>query len=210
MVAGADEAVAAAESLGEPVALKALGVSHKTEHGAVKLNLRGSDAVRAAARPLLDAPRNSDTLAGEPADAATGLLVERHEAGAVVELIVGLHRDPLFGPMLTVGSGGTLVELITDSVTLLLPVSQAEVRTALASLGCAPMLAGYRGGPPADLDAAVDAILAVAQFGVDNAERLEELDVNPLAVRTRGRGAVALDALIRIRTADAACDTRRA
>jgi len=117
----------------------------------------------------------------------------------VAELIVGLHRDQLFGPMLTVGSGGSLVEIMADSVTLLLPVTREEVRAALASLRCAPILDGYRGAPPADLDAAIDAILAIARFGARNAERLEELEVNPLGVGPRGQGAVALDALIQMR-----------
>ncbi len=205
IASGADEAAAAAESIGEPVALKVLGISHKTEHGAVKLDLRGPGEIRAAARELLDAPDGKDASADRQEDNETRLLVERFESDLVAELIVGLHRDPLFGLMLTVGSGGVLVELMSDNVTLLLPVTEAEVRAALASLGCARILDGYRGGPPADLDAAVDAILAIARFGADNAERLEELDVNPLAVRPRGRGAVALDALIRIRTAGAAC-----
>ena len=198
-VANADEAVAVAESLGEPVALKALGIAHKTEHGAVKLDLCGSDEVRDAATTTLEALRGPDASTGRTPDPAATLLVERCETDTMAELIVGLHRDHLFGPMLTVGSGGSLVELMADSVTLLLPASETEVRAALAELRCAPILDGYRGAPPADLDAAVAAILAIARFGVENAERLEELDVNPLGIRPRGRGAVALDALIRMR-----------
>lgn len=185
-----DAAVAAGMSLGGRVALKALGVSHKTERGAVRLDLDGPDDIREAAVELLALAR----------DASPGrLLVERHEADIVVELIVGVHRDPVFGPMLTLGSGGVLVELLADSATLLLPVTESEVRDTLATLRCAPLLEGYRGGPPADLDAAVDAILCLARYGVETADRLEELDVNPLGVRPRGRGAVALDALIRTR-----------
>ena len=198
-VGSADEAVAAAEFLGGPVVLKALGISHKTEHGAVKLNISGSNTVRDAAIALLSVSPGLD--ASVPPNK---LLVERYESNLVAELIVGLHRDALFGPMLTIGSGGTLVELLADSVTLLLPVTGGEVRNALSGLRCMPILKGYRGGPPADLDAAVDATLAIAQYGAANAERLEELDVNPLGIRPRGEGAVALDALIRIReTGDA-------
>ena len=127
------------------------------------------------------------------------MLVERFTPDVVAELIVGLHRDPQLGLLLTVGSGGTFVELAADSATLLLPVSEAEVRAALSGLRCAPMLAGYRGRAPADVDAAVAAILGIARFAVEHRDRLEELDVNPLGVRARGRGAVALDALIRTR-----------
>ncbi len=197
----ADEAVTLAESIGGPVVLKAIGISHKTEHGAVQLNVSAPDEIRAVAAALLDLLRDSATptrAAGERKSPA-GLLVERYEAGAVVELIVGMHRDPLLGLMLTVGSGGTLVELLADGVTLLLPVTEEDVRNALSGLKCAPILAGYRGAPPADLDAAVSTILAIARYGVDNADRLEELDVNPLGIRPRAQGAVALDALIRTR-----------
>ena len=185
-----EAAVAAAQSLAGRVALKALGVSHKTERGAVRLDLGAPDAIREAAVELLALSRDASPRR---------LLVERHETDIVAELIVGLHRDPVFGPMLTLGSGGILVELLADSATLLLPVTELEVRDALAALRCAPLLAGYRGGLPADVDATVDAILSIARYGVEHADGLVELDVNPLGIRPRGRGAVALDALIRTR-----------
>jgi acyl-CoA synthetase (NDP forming) len=104
---------------------------------------------------------------------------------------------------LTVGAGGIFVELAADSVTLLLPVADSEVRGALSGLRCAPMLKGWRGREPADVDAAVAAILGIASFAVANRDRIEELDVNPLGVRAQGRGAVALDALIRTRETNA-------
>ena len=127
------------------------------------------------------------------------MLVERFETGVVAELIVGLHRDPQLGLLLTVGSGGVFVELAADSATLVLPVPEPEIRGALSGLRCAPMLAGWRGGEPADVDAAVAAVRGVAELAVANRDRIEELDVNPLGVRARGQGAVALDALIRTR-----------
>ena len=181
----AEEAVAVAASLGGPVAVKALGIAHKTERDAVKLGLRKPGEIRDAARELLAL--------------GNGVLVERFEAGVVAELIVGLHRDPQLGLLLTVGSGGVFVELAADSVTLLLPVAESEIRSALSGLRCAPMLEGWRGRGPADVDAAVAAILGIAQFAITNRDRIEELDVNPLGVRARGQGAVALDALIRTR-----------
>ena len=185
VVHGEDEAAAAAASLGGPVAVKALGIAHKTELGAVRLGLREPGEIRDAARELL-------SLGG-------GVLVERFATDIVAELIVGLHRDPQLGLLLTVGSGGTLVELAGDSVTLLLPVAESEVRSALSELRCAPMLKGWRGREPADVDAVVTAILGIASFAVANRDRIEELDVNPIGVRAQGRGAVALDALIRTR-----------
>ena len=181
----ADEAAAVAASLGRPVAVKALGIAHKTEQGAVRLGLREPAEVREAARELL---RLGD-----------GVLVERLEADVVAELIVGLHRDPQLGLLLVVGSGGTLVELVADTVTLLLPVTESEVRDALSGLRCAPMLRGWRGRESGDVAAAVASVLAIAELAVANGDRIEELDVNPLGVRAKGRGAVALDALLRTR-----------
>ena len=180
-----DEAAAVADSLDGPVVVKALGIAHKTERGAVRLGLRGPDGVRDAARDLL-------AFGGS-------VLVERFETGVVAELIVGLHRDPQLGLLLTVGSGGVFVELAADSATLLLPVTESEIRGALSGLRCAPMLAGWRGGEPADVDAAVAVVRGIAEFAVANRDRIEELDVNPLGVRARGQGAVALDALVRTR-----------
>ena len=199
---GEDEAVAVAASLGGPVAVKALGIAHKTERGAVRLGLRDPGEVREAARELLALGGGIDGGGGGDGDGGGGrLLVERFAPDVVAELIVGLHRDPQLGLLLTVGSGGTFVELSADSATLLLPVSEAEIREVLSRLRCAPLLEGYRGRAPADVDAAVAAILGVARFAVEHRDRLEELDVNPLGVRARGRGAVALDALIRTREA---------
>ncbi len=186
LVTTAAEAVAAAEALGHPVAVKAVSaeMAHKTEHGAVALNLVDADAVDAAAARMLP-------ISGR-------VLVERMVTDGIAELIVGVDRDVQFGPYLVVGFGGVLVELIDDSHTLLLPTDRGRVLAALQSLKTAPMLTGYRGLPPADLDAALDAILAVAAFTAEHADTVLELDVNPLIVRAQGKGAVAADALIRL------------
>ena len=181
----ADAAAAVAASLDGAVVVKALGVAHKTERGAVRLGLRDIAAVRAAAQELLPL--------------GDGLLVERQVEDVVCELIVGLKRDAQFGVLLTLGAGGILVELVRDSVTLLLPTHADAVREALAGLRCAPLLRGHRGRPAGDVDAAVAAVLAIARFGAAHAAALEELDVNPLAVLPAGQGVVALDALLRIR-----------
>ena len=177
------EAVDAARSLAGGVVLKALGIPHKTERQAVCLDLRDSAAVEAAATHLL---RLSDRI-----------LVERFTEDIVVELIVGVYRDPALGLLLTVGSGGVLVELAGDSSTLTLPTCKADVGAALERLRCAPLLHGYRGRPPAALESALDAILAIGEFAVANNATLEELDVNPLALTPSQ--AVALDALVRFR-----------
>ena len=180
-----DAAIAIAKSIEGAVAIKALGIAHKTERGAVRLGLSESCEIRQATRELL--------ALGD------AVLVERFFPDLVVELIVGLTRDPQLGLLLTIGSGGTLVELLVDSVTLLLPVSETQVRDALSKLRVAPLLDGYRGREAADKDAAVAEILAIARFAVEHRHELEEVDVNPLGVRRKGQGAVALDALIRTR-----------
>jgi succinyl-CoA synthetase beta subunit len=166
--------------LGYPVALKALGVAHKSEAGAVKLNLRDAASVRSAA----------DGMAG----LGTGLYVERMVTGAVAELIVGITRDPLFGPVMTVGTGGVLVELLKDSRTLLLPLTPARIEEELRSLQMFPLLDGYRGRPKADLEAAIDAIEKIADFAL--VTDVVEMDINPLIVCAEGEGAWIADALM--------------
>jgi acyl-CoA synthetase (NDP forming) len=186
LVTSASEAVAAAEALGYPVAVKAVAaaIAHKTEHAAIALGLRDGDAVMEAAQRM--------------AKIAGRILVERMVTDGVAELIVGIARDRQFGPYLVIGFGGVLVELIDDSATLLLPTSRAQVVAGLRSLKTAPVLEGYRGRPAADLDSAIDAILSVAAFAAEHADVIVELDINPLIVRPEGHGAIVADALIRL------------
>lgn len=180
VVNSVDEAVLAAGELGFPVALKALAVAHKSESGAVRLGLGDCGAVRSAATDL--------------EGIGTALYVERMIEGGVAELIVGVTRDALFGPVMTIGSGGVLVELLRDSTTLLLPVSHEEIDAALRELRLFPLLDGFRGRPNGDIGAAIGAIHAVSEFACANASRLVELDINPLIVCARG--AFAADALM--------------
>ncbi|MCP8893875.1 acetate--CoA ligase family protein [Shinella daejeonensis] len=175
----------AAESLGFPVVLKGLGVAHKTEAGAVKLDLTSRQAVLDAATAM--------------AGVASGFLVETMVARPVAELIVGAMRDPVAGPVLTIGAGGILVELLEDSAILTLPASEAAIREAIAGLKIAKLLSGYRGAPEGDTDALVAAVASAASYVVSNASILEELDVNPVMVLPQGHGVVAADALIRMR-----------
>ncbi len=180
------EAAAAAERIGYPVVVKAVSdaIAHKTEAGAVRLNLRTPQEVEAAAAHM--------------ATLSDRVLVERMQHGAVAELIVGVTRDPQFGPTLTFGAGGILVELLSDAATVLLPTTAEDVTRKLEGLRSAILLRGFRGRPPGDIPAAVEAILAVARFAQAHADRLLELDVNPLIVLPQGCGAVAADALVRL------------
>jgi len=182
VVRSTDEAVAAAEALGYPVVAKALGVKHKTEVGGVKPGLSSADEVSAAIE--------------EMSGLSESYLVEDMIDGVVAELIVGVARDEQFGPYLLVGGGGILVELMRDSVSLLLPTTKEQALRALGQLRCAPLFSGFRGAPPADLDAAVDVILAVGDMVEKEPSAIVELDINPLLLLAEGQGVVAADALI--------------
>jgi acyl-CoA synthetase (NDP forming) len=179
------QAVAAAGRLGFPVALKtAAKLAHKSDAGGVELGLDSAAKVAAAARrmaPLGDA-----------------VLVERMLPPPLLELIVGVAVDPQFGPHLVVGAGGTLVELWRDTALVLLPTAPGDVEATLRALRIWPLLAGDRGAPAADLDAIVDAVARIGAFATEHADRLLELDVNPLMVYPAGAGAIAADALIRL------------
>ncbi|GAW35959.1 succinyl-CoA synthetase subunit beta [Roseovarius sp. A-2] len=175
-----EEAAEAAAALGFPVVLKALGIAHKTEAGAVALGLAGPEAVTVAA--------------GRMGGAA--FLVEEMVTGGVAELLVGVIRDPAHGFVLTLGAGGVLTERLADTVSLLLPAEPDDIRAALERLRIAPLLHGYRGAPGADLDALVAAIGAVQDCALAHQAQLHELEINPL-IATPER-AVALDALFRL------------
>ncbi|MGP6088009.1 acetate--CoA ligase family protein [Antarctobacter jejuensis] len=171
----------AAARIGFPVVLKGEGFAHKSEAGAVRLNLWSAEEVRAAAEAMR----------------ASGYLVEEMITGAVAELLIGVMRDPAHGFVLTLGAGGVWTEILQDTQTLLLPVTAEDVRGALDRLRIAPLLAGYRGAAAADMDAIAGAILAVQAFVVAYADRIEEVEINPLLC-TPDR-AVAADALIHLR-----------
>jgi len=182
VVRGAGEAAAAAEELGYPAVVKALGVAHKTEVGGVRLNLGSADEVSSAVM--------------EMSGLSESYLIEKMVGGVVAELIVGVARDEQFGPYLLVGGGGILVEMMKDSASLLLPTTRERVLQALGQLKCAPLLNGFRGAPPADLSAATDVILAIAGMVENDPSSISELDINPLMLLAEGQGAVAADALI--------------
>jgi acyl-CoA synthetase (NDP forming) len=180
--ADAETAIAKAMQLGFPLALKALGVAHKSEVGAVVLNIVSEHELRVAAHRL--------------SGLGFGLYLERMVQDGVAELIIGITRDPLFGPVMTLGSGGVLVELLEDTITLLLPASLADITAALRGLKLFPLLDGYRGREKADQEAAIQTIKDIADFALAHAARVAEMDINPLIVRGEAGGAWIADALI--------------
>lgn len=191
------EVLSAAASVGYPLVLKAVSAQlpHKTEAGAVALNLQDPPALSAALR-LMRAriAEHAPTLAFEQ------VLLEPMAAAPLAELIVGIKRENDFGLALVIGAGGVLVELLKDSRSLLLPTTEGAIRQALLSLRSAPLLQGFRGRPSADMQALVAAIGAVADYACENVGQLLELDVNPLLVGASG--TVAVDALIRLGRAE--------
>lgn len=188
-----DQALVQARSLGYPLVLKVVSAElpHKTEAGGVALNLKDEQALSAALERM-----RSQLGQHAPTVAFDQVLLERMAAPPLAELIVGIKRETGFGLALVIGAGGILVELLKDSRSLLLPTTDQAIHDALLGLRCAPLLTGFRGGPAVDMPALVRAIRAVADYACENAERLLELDVNPLLVNADG--ALAVDALIRL------------
>jgi len=186
-----DDAVAIADRVGYPVALKAqaAALTHKTEAGGVILNLADEAALRAAWAAM-----QSNIKRAAPGVTLDGALVEKMSPKGV-ELMVGAKRDPEWGTVLLVGLGGIWVEALGD-VTLL-PVDADETRIvgALHRLRTAKLLAGFRGAPPADIEAVAQVVMAIGRL-MRTVPELTEIDVNPLMVHAKGQGATALDALI--------------
>ncbi|MER6912388.1 acetate--CoA ligase family protein [Streptomyces sp. NPDC000594] len=189
LVTSAAAAVRAAAQVGYPVVLKASGaqLAHKTELGLVKVGLTSASQVRDAYREIMDIIRYE----GVELD---GVLVCQM-IGHGLETMVGITRDPLFGPTVTVGLGGVLVEVLQDTAVRVPPFGEGQARAMLDELRGRALFDGVRGGPPLDVDALVEVVLRVQRMALELDGELAELDVNPLVVLERGQGAVALDAL---------------
>ncbi|MFD9477831.1 MULTISPECIES: acetate--CoA ligase family protein [Streptomyces] len=189
LVTSAAAAVRAAGLVGYPVVMKASGpqLGHKTELGLVKIGLTSASQIRDAYRELTDIARYENV----PLD---GILVcQMVERG--VEMVVGVTQDDLFGPTVTVGLGGVLVEVLHDAAVRVPPFGEDQARAMLRELRGHALLEGVRGAPPADVDALVEVVLRIQRMALELGDELSELDINPLMVLPRGQGAVALDAL---------------
>ncbi|MEV0444258.1 acetate--CoA ligase family protein [Streptomyces spectabilis] len=191
LVTSAAGAVRAAGQVGYPVVMKASGarIAHKTELGLVRIGLTSASQVRDAYRDLTDIARYEDV------DLDGVLVCQMVERG--VEMVVGVSQDPLFGPTVTVGLGGVLVEVLHDTSVRVPPFGEDQARAMLDELRGRALLDGVRGAPPSDLDALVEVVLRVQRMALELEGQLAELDINPLMVLGRGQGAVALDALAR-------------
>ncbi|MFF5440797.1 acetate--CoA ligase family protein [Streptomyces achromogenes] len=190
LVTSAAAAVRAAGQVGYPVVMKASGarIAHKTELGLVKIGLTSASQVRDAYRELTDIARYEEV-------GLDGVLVcQMVERG--VEMMVGVTHDELFGPTVTAGLGGILVEVLNDAAVRVPPFGEEQARAMLGELRGRALLDGVRGRPPADVDALVEVVLRVQRMALELGSHLAELDINPLMVLDRGQGAVALDALV--------------
>jgi len=180
IVADVGEMKQALAGLTFPVALKGLGIAHKSEAGAVKLDLTNAAEVIEAA----------EVMSG-----VQGFLVEEMVGDGVAEILVGVTRDATGLFLLTMGAGGVNTELLGDTASVLLPTNRGEISVALSGLKVVKLLNGYRGKPAANIDSVVDGVVAICNYVAANADRVVELDVNPLIAGERN--AIAVDALIR-------------
>jgi len=189
-----DAAVTAARDIGFPVVLKILSpdILHKSEIGGVLLNVSDEDGVRRGFATLVE-------RAGKAAPAARidGVLVARQLSGGV-ECILGIHRDPVFGPMAMFGLGGIFVEVLKDVVFHRCPFGPDVAERMIRSIKGAPLLFGARGRPPVDIDALAGMLSRLSAFAAAAGPRLQSIDLNPVFAMPAGEGAYAVDAVIEL------------
>lgn len=189
-----EEAVAAAEQIGYPVALKVVSrdIPHKSDVGGVRLGLTGPLAVADAHAALV-----TSVAVRAPGAEIEGVMVAEMIRGEY-ELVVGVKRDPTFGPTILVGLGGVWVELLEDVAMRICPLSPTDAVDMIAELKALPLLRGYRGRPGCDIAAVEDLLLRVAAFA-DAEPSVLELDLNPVLVGPVGSGAIAVDVRMVVR-----------
>ena len=186
-----EEAVAAAKALGRLVALKVQSpdILHKTEAGAVALNVSPGE-VRATYGRVLAAAKHY-----APEARIEGVLVQPMAAPGR-EVILGVNRDPRWGPLLMVGLGGILVEVLEDVALAPVPLDRETALALINKLKGAALLHAHRGSPPADIDALAELMVRLSQFAADHADEIAEIDLNPVIVHAQGEGVSVVDALI--------------
>ena len=192
LAASGDEAAAAAARIGFPVVVKlsSRDITHKSDIGGVRLNLADEAAVREAFEAIMAAARAAD-----PGAHVDGVLIAPMIKGGV-ECILGVQRDPVFGPVVMFGLGGILVEAMRDVSFRVAPIDEIQARSMIDEIRARRVLDGMRGAPAADIDALARAIAALSRFAAAHAGTLKSLDINPFVVMPRGSGAVALDAVL--------------
>jgi acyl-CoA synthetase (NDP forming) len=192
--ATADRAVAAAERFGYPVVMKILSpdIVHKSEIGGVLLNIVDAGAVREGFRLLLDRAKTA-----APEAKLEGVLVAKQLKGGI-ECILGIHRDPVFGPMAMFGLGGVFVEILKDVVFRRCPFGADVAEEMILSIQGAPLLLGARGQKKADVKALAETLSRLSAFAAASGPRLQSIDINPVFAMPEGEGAFAVDAVIEV------------
>lgn len=192
------EACALASEMSYPVVAKIASeqIVHKSDIGGVQINLQDEAQVAQAWKSIMAAAKQH-----QPQAKIDGLLIEKMAPRGGVELMVGVTRDPVFGHMMTFGLGGIYVEILRDVSRRMLPLDAADAAAMVREIRSFPLLNGARGRPVADLAALEQLLLRISTFVVDNAHRIEEMDLNPVWVGAAGEGALPLDAVIIERTA---------
>jgi len=184
------EAVAAFEAIGGPVVVKGCSadIAHKSELGLVKLGVKTREEAGEVWAQMEDIIRKH----GARFD---GVIIAAM-AGGRREIMIGAHRDPVFGPVVAVGDGGKYVEIFRDTALLLPPFSSDDAREALGRLRVAPLFAGVRGEPPMDVESLCDAAVKIGALMLDPAARVMSLDLNPVLLDSAGKGCVVVDAVV--------------
>jgi acyl-CoA synthetase (NDP forming) len=192
VAANAEDAAAAGAELGFPVAVKVLSpdILHKTDVGGVRLGVASAAAARAAFAEVTGA-----AAAARPQARIDGVTVQQ-QIGGGVGVLLGVTRDPVFGPVLTVGLGGVLTELYQDIAIRVLPIDRRIADEMLRELKCFPMLDGFRGAPVCDRESLIDLMLGLSEMMAKDGEKISEVEINPVLVRPLGQGAVIVDALV--------------
>ncbi len=196
----ADEAAAAAEAIGFPVVMKVVSrdILHKSDIGGVKLRLADAKAVRAAFADIM-----SSVAKAMPSAKLDGCLVAPMLGGGGVETIIGVTDDPVFGPVVMFGLGGINVEVLHDVAFRVAPFDEDEAHRMMREIRSYKVLEGVRGAPPCDVDALAKALAAVSRFAAAHRDQIASLEANPVVVRPKGQGAIALDAVVTIKPANA-------
>ncbi|MHA1310753.1 MAG: acetate--CoA ligase family protein [Candidatus Helarchaeota archaeon] len=192
IVSSPEEAVAAAKEMGYPVVAKIVSpdILHKTDAGGVKLNLKSDDEVKSAFNEIMDNAKKYKSDAK-----IIGVNIQPFAKEGIAELIIGMTTDPQFGPALMFGLGGIFVEIYKDVSFRVCPITEYDANEMIREIKAFPILDGFRGRPKADIDTLVEILLKISKLAMENPE-IDQLDLNPVIIYEKGKGAAIVDARI--------------
>ena len=195
LCADVEACVRAADEIGYPVVMKVMSpqIMHKTEAKVIAVGMKDSDEIRSNYGRLMD---NAKAFA--PNAQIDGMLIQEMAGKPVAEVILGITRDPQFGPAVVYGTGGILVEILKDSTIGLPELTKEEALKMIQGTKGYRLLTGFRGAPKADVDALANTLVKVSKLAAEGADKVAGLDINPLLVYPEGQGVLAVDALIEL------------